>query len=168
MIKELCSPEDVDFAIASEERHARAQLRNLIEDVPADKVDAVIAMLRDFAGELPERRAVALRAVSDPAARMLIAEEYPELAYEVEGSRGANGKGTVTHTWTCTGTGASVIYRQGPEGCTVVENGGLLGRHLWDDLVGTFTAYDMTRPPKTAEVEQQAKRPERTAALAAH
>ncbi|WP_394622299.1 hypothetical protein JNUCC0626_50045 (plasmid) [Lentzea sp. JNUCC 0626] len=167
MIKDLCSPEDVDVAIASEERHARAQLRNLIEDVPADKVDAVIAMLRDFAGELPERRAVALRGVSDPDARMLIAEEYPELAYEVEGSRGANGKGTVTHTWTCTGTGAFVIYRQGPEGCTVVENGGLLGRHLWDDLVGTFTAYDMTRPPKTAEVEQAA-RPERTVALAAH
>lgn len=160
MTNALHVPEDLDAAIASDERHARAHMRNLIEDVPASKVDAVIAMLRDFTGELPERRAVALRSVGDPSARMLIAEEFPELTYKVEGSRGADGTGTITHTWTCTGTGAYVIYRQGPAGCTVVENGGWLGRHLWDDLVGTITAYDMNRPPKADETGGQDNDPE--------
>lgn len=169
MLKDLTAPEDLDAVIEREERHARAQLRNLIEDVPADKVDAVIALLREFAGEQPARRAVALRSLDDPAVRMLIAEEYPELTYQVEGSRGADGSGTVTHTWTC-GTGAYVIYRQGPAGCTVVENGGWLGRHLWDDLVGTITAYEMNLPQKSAAYgeDEQVKQDEKTAALAAH
>ncbi|WP_410570517.1 hypothetical protein [Amycolatopsis sp. cmx-4-61] len=132
-----------------EELHARAVLRNLTEDVHSDHLDAVIALLRDFTGVLPARRAVYLLSVGDPAARMLVAEQFPELVYEVEGRRGEHGLGTVVHTWTCSGTGAFARYAQGPDGCTVTEYGGLLRRHIWDDLVGLFTAFDMTRPPRT-------------------
>jgi hypothetical protein len=150
------APAISELAEMHEEQHARAVLRNLIEDVRRDQLDVVIALLRDFNGALPERRAIYLPSVSDPAARMLVAEQFPELAYEVEGERGEHGLGTVVHTWTCTATGAFVRYAQGPEGCTVIEYGGVLRRFLWDDLVGLFTAFDMTRPPRTDTEETSA------------
>lgn len=144
MILTLDPPAVSDEIAALEEQQARATLRNLTEDAPAEQLDTLIALLKDFVGTLPARRAVYLRSIGDPAARMLIAEQFPELTYTVEGSRGETGNGTIVHTWTCA-TGAFAHYSQGPEGCTVTESGGVLRRHLWDDLVGLYTSFEMTR-----------------------
>jgi hypothetical protein len=138
-----------DFDTEAKERHTRALARRLVDNVAADQLDAVIALLQERTGQLPPRRAVSLCSVTDAATRLLIAESFPELSYQMIGDRGENGQGTVLHTWTCQVTGAFVQYSQGPDGCTVVENNGALGRHLWDDLVGLFTSYEMAGRPAT-------------------